>query len=61
MKEKTDTKIFADLKVGESYNFPITRFDSVKVACCNYGIKHNKKFTTNINREAGIITVTRIA
>jgi len=41
--------------------FPIERSEQVKVTASNVAIAFNIKFKTKINREKGIIEVTRIA
>lgn len=46
---------------GESVVFPISRHSSVRCTCSQLSIAEPKRFTANLDRVAGTITVTRTA
>ena len=48
------------LSLGQTIDFPILRMPTVKSTCTDLGIIYSRKFKTKLNREQGIITVTRI-
>lgn len=48
------------LKPQQSIGFPIKRMLSVKNTCTELGAIYCRKFKTKLNREQGVITVTRI-
>ncbi len=63
MKEDYNTSIHPRLKemqIGETINFPIRRFGSVKNSCSCIGLQYGRKFTTHLDRKKEIIEVTRI-
>ena len=66
MAKKKDTKIpiapsLRALLKGESVSFPMSRYNAVRSTCTNISITEPKRFTANLDRAAGTITVTRTA
>lgn len=59
--EKPMLAVLRDLEVEESHSYPLERMSSLKTMCTNFGAQWNKKFSTKIDREKRIITVTRMA
>lgn len=51
----------AQLAVGEAYSFPIEKLRTVYTLTQEIKLTYSRKFKTKSNREAGTITVTRIA
>jgi len=47
------------LGVGDSANFPLTRVAYARTAAVNLGLELSRKFSTHIDRELEVITVTR--
>lgn len=48
------------MKVGDSINFSVSRLNSVKTMCSNFGLQWGVKFKTHVRASEGIIAVTRI-
>ena len=48
------------LEVGEEVHFPVARLTTVKPHASVLGLSMGRKFTTSIDREQGVITVTRV-
>jgi hypothetical protein len=48
------------LKLNEVTEFPIHRMASVKTSCSELSLIYNRKFKTKLDRDKGIIFVTRI-
>ena len=55
----TIAPLLKKMEINETIDFPIRKFNSVKNACSNYGLQYDRKFSTKMNREKQIITVTR--
>jgi hypothetical protein len=49
-----------ELALGQAIDFPIKRMLSVKSSCTDLSAIYSRKFKTKLNREQGVITVTRI-
>lgn len=47
------------LEVGESVHFPVAKLATVKPCASNLGLSMDRRFTTAIDREQKVITVTR--
>lgn len=47
------------LEVGEVVHFPVAKLTTVKTSASNVGLAMGRKFSTNIDREQGVISVTR--
>lgn len=64
LKKKDDNKpmlaVLRELKVGESYIYPIERMGSLRTMCTDFGAQWGKTFSTKRDRENRTITVTRI-
>lgn len=48
------------LALGQSVDFPIKRMFSIKNCCTTLGVIYSRKFKTTLDREQGVIIVTRI-
>lgn len=48
------------LTIDQSIDFPIKRMFSIKNSCTALGVIYSRKFKTKLDREQGVITVTRI-
>lgn len=49
-----------ELEPGKSISFPIQRMQTIKTTCYELGTIYSRKFSTKLNRQQEIITVTRI-
>lgn len=49
-----------ELEPGKSISFPIRRMQTIKTTCYELGTIYCRKFSTKLNRQQEIITVTRI-
>jgi hypothetical protein len=49
-----------ELEPGKSISFPIQRMQTIKTTCYELGTIYCRKFSTKLNRQQEIITVTRI-
>lgn len=47
------------LEIGESIEFPIIELANVRSTASMYGAQWSRTYKTAMNREAGIVTVTR--
>lgn len=47
------------LEVGEVVHFPVVKLVTVKTCASNVGLAMGRKFTTSVDREQGVISVTR--
>lgn len=61
MKEKPIRQILNELGIGDSHTFPVSRLNTLRASCSQYGLQWGKKFSTTIKREDGVIEATRIA
>lgn len=59
-KKKSIMPVLRDMKIGSKSVYPIKVMASVKTVCSTCGLQWGKKFSTQVDREAGTITVTRI-
>lgn len=59
-KKKSLLSQVRELNVGEKVVVPISRASYLRALCVTFGPQWDKKFTTNLNREAKIITATRL-
>lgn len=48
------------LKVNEEVHFPVAKLTTVKTCASNMGLVTGRRFTTSIDREQGVISVTRV-
>lgn len=60
-KEKSRRQTLLGMGIGESCSFPLEKMTAVRSDCFRYGIEWGKVFTTAINRESRVISVTRKA
>lgn len=51
---------FRSMEVGQSIDCPIDKLESVRMTCSVLKFKTKMKWKTAINREKGIVTVTRV-
>lgn len=51
---------FRNMEVGQSVECPIDKLESVRMTCSVLKFKTKMKWKTAINREKGIVTVTRV-
>lgn len=49
------------LKKGKSVVFPSTAYNVVRSTCSNITITEPYRYSTSLDREAGTVTVTRLA
>lgn len=49
-----------ELEPGKSISFPIQKMQTIKTTCYELGTIYCRKFSTKLNRQQEIITVTRI-
>lgn len=59
-KKQTFTSELAKMKVGECKEYPATRVTSVRSLACTLSFKLNRKYSTAIDKERRIISVTRV-
>lgn len=51
--------VLRNMKVGDSYEFPAERSNSVRATCSNYGFQWDRQFSTKSLRSERKILVTR--
>lgn len=61
MQKKSCRGQIASIAIGESINFPIEKYRTVQSLTQEIKLIYSRSFKTQTNREAGTITVTRIA
>lgn len=59
-KKQTFTSEFTQMKVGEKKDYPALRYPSVRSMACMVGFMLDRKYSTCIDRERRIVTVTRV-
>lgn len=59
-KKQTLTSEFEQMKVGERKDYPAFRYPSVRSMVCMVGFTLDRKYSTCIDRERRVVTVTRI-
>lgn len=59
-KKQTFTSEFEQMKVGDTKDYPASRYTSVRSLASTMSFMLNRKYSTCIDRERRIVTVTRI-
>lgn len=61
-KNMSDLGAIKALEKGGEISFPISKLFSIRASVCNLNVVNGKKYlATKTDREAGVITVTRIS
>lgn len=58
-KSKPARQELLEMDVREVREFPINKLCSVRSACSQYGLEWGRKYSTSVDREKRVITVTR--
>lgn len=58
-KSKPARQVLLEMDVREVREFPINKLCSVRSACSQYGLEWGRKYSTSVDREERVITVTR--
>lgn len=59
-RKNTMTSMLEPMKVGESKDFPAEKIFSVQTMASMLGFKWKRRYSTSIDRERRVVTVTRI-
>ena len=59
-KKQTFTSEFEQMKVGDTKDYPASRYTSVRSLASTMSFMLNRKYSTCIDRERRIVTVTRV-
>ena len=57
--QQTNLGILRNMEVGDHHDFPAEKTHSIRAMCAGFGFQWDKTFTTKIDREKRVVTVTR--
>ena len=60
-KEFLSAKVMREIKIGETYEFPIKNYDRVGTYKNRYGKSLQRKFETPVDEAKGVIYLTRVS
>ncbi len=59
-KKQTFTSEFEQMKVGDKKEYPASKYTSMRSLASTLSFMLNRKYSTSIDREKRIVTVTRV-
>ena len=59
-KKQTFTTEFEQMKVGDKKEYPASKYTSMRSLASTLSFMLNRKYSTSIDREKRIVTVTRV-
>ena len=59
-KKQTLTSEFEQMKVGDKKDYPASRYTSIRSLASTISFMLDRKYSTSIDREKRIVTVTRV-
>lgn len=60
MEKKPILPTYRKMKVGETQAWPMCQLASIRSNTSMFGLMSDKKFKSHVNREKGVIEVTRV-
>lgn len=57
--QKPILAVLRDMSIGDIEAYPLSKISSVRTSCSTFGLQWGKTFSTRVNRQQGLIFITR--